>query len=32
MQKTAALNTRYLAWWTMIGHRQHTVILEVYEK
>lgn len=29
--KAAALNTRYVAWWFVSGHRQHTAILEVYE-
>lgn len=31
-KKTSALNTRYLAWWYIKGHRQHTAILELYEK
>lgn len=29
--KDAALNTRYVAWWFVSGHRQHAAILEVYE-
>lgn len=30
--KTAALNTRYIGWWYVPGHRQHTGIIEIYEK
>lgn len=30
--KSAALTTRYVGWWRNVGHRQQTVILEVYEK
>ena len=30
-EKASALNTRYLAWWYVPGHRQHTAILDVYE-
>lgn len=30
--KSAALNTRYKDWWYVPGHRQHTAIIEIYEK
>ena len=30
--KTAALNTRYIGWWYVPGHRQHTALIEIYEK
>lgn len=30
--KSAALNTRYIGWWYVPGHRQHTGIIESYEK
>lgn len=29
--KSALLNTKYLHWWPNPGHRQHTIILEIYE-
>ena len=30
-RKTATVNTKYLDWWSYPTHRQHTIILELYE-
>ena len=29
--KASAINTKYKDWWYVPGHRQHTVIMELYE-
>ena len=30
--KSTALNTRYKDWWYVPGHRQHSGVIDVYEK
>lgn len=30
--KSTALGARYIGWWNIIGHRENTDILIVYEK
>jgi len=31
-EKSAALNTRYKDWWYVPGHRQHSGVIEIYER
>ena len=31
-RKTGVLTVRYIGWWNCPGHRQNTIVLEMYEK
>lgn len=31
-EKTGCIGVRYIGWWTCPGHRQNTIICELYEK
>ncbi len=31
LRKTGAIGARYIGWWFVPGHCQHTVIMEIYE-